>query len=289
MANASLSVGETMIYTTTRVVGLDRQKPVGTGTGFFYRVDVAPEKAAAVLVTNKHVVEGCDAILVNVHIADSADPTKPSGQFAPCVVEFKGGIVDHPDADVDLCAIPIDNLIGVALQKGVRPYVVTMTKQNLPAASDWDNFGALETVTMVGCPNGLFDEAHNLPLSRQGITASQLKIDFQGKPQFAVDMACFPGSSGSPIFVQDNLGYRDQKTNTIHFGRNRFLLVGILFEGPLIESDGTVTLGRKATFSIASMMHLGYAIKSNQLLAFDAHFQAEYDRQLGAVAPATSP
>ena len=69
---------------------------------------------------------------------------------------------------------------------------------------------AVEDVIMVGYPIGLADDIHNLPLIRSGITASHPAIDFRCKPEGVVDMACFPGSSGSPVFLYNQTTFYDK-------------------------------------------------------------------------------
>src|SRR5439155_8993915 len=66
---------------------------------------------------------------------------------------------------------------------------------------DLTAFDAVEDIVMVGYPSGLWDSTNNYPLVRRGITASHPGIDFEGKPQIAIDMACFEGSSGSPVLL----------------------------------------------------------------------------------------
>src|SRR5690348_6891869 len=139
MALSSLSPGECIIYATTRIVAFLKGKPTGTGTGFYYGVDVGDGKSSAFIVTNKHVIEGCDGITFTLHTAaDNGIDTgsvRPSGKFEVCGLTLDGGVWMHPNSDVDLCAIPIAALMDIAVQKGVRPFVMTMTKGNIPAAS----------------------------------------------------------------------------------------------------------------------------------------------------------
>lgn len=142
-----------------------------------------------------------------------------------------------------------------------------MNKSVIPASDDWQYFDAIEEVTMIGCPNGISDEVNNLPISRKGITASSLAKNYNGKPEFMVDMACFPGSSGSPVFVYDRNGYVDRKTGSYMVGSSRLLLVGILYAGPLITNTGTIVLGQTPTVQVAAMMHLGNVIKSSEIIA----------------------
>ncbi|MGL5353385.1 MAG: serine protease, partial [Clostridium sp.] len=130
---------------------------------------------------------------------------------------------------------------------------------------------AIEDVTMVGYPNGLWNEANNLPLFRRGITASHPGFDFNDTNIGVVDMACFPGSSGSPIFILNENGYTD-KTGT-HLGNSRLIFLGILFSGPTMSIDGTLiekTIETKQNIIPRSfnMINLGYYIKAHELFSF---------------------
>ena len=80
---------------------------------------------------------------------------------------------------------------------------------------------------MIGYPNGLWDEANNLPLYRNGVLASNYKFDWNDQAVFIVDLSVFPGSSGSPIFLLDEKGYKT-KNGTV-LGRTRLKLLGIVY------------------------------------------------------------
>jgi len=67
---------------------------------------------------------------------------------------------------------------------------------------------------MVGYPIGLWDEKNNYPIFRKGITATHPANDYNGKSEFMIDAACFPGSSGSPVYIIDELNYVDKKVTT---------------------------------------------------------------------------
>ena len=121
---------------------------------------------------------------------------------------------------------------------------------------------------MVGYPIGLWDSTNNLPILRRGITASHPGIHFQGKPQGLVDMACFPGSSGSPILIAKE-GVFSQGKGLVSGTTVTFL--GILFAGPMHCADGTVEVVDIPTHSVAISRttipsHLGYYIKASALL-----------------------
>lgn len=71
----------------------------------------------------------------------------------------------------------------------------------VPAPESLDDYDAIESVTFVGYPNGLYDTANYLPVTRRGTTATPLHLHWCGKAQFLVDASVFPGSSGSPVFA----------------------------------------------------------------------------------------
>ena len=56
-------------------------------------------------------------------------------------------------------------------------------------------------VIFVGYPENRYDVVNNLPLIRKGSIASMPNINFNGKGQIVIDAQIFPGSSGSPVFV----------------------------------------------------------------------------------------
>jgi hypothetical protein len=127
---------------------------------------------------------------------------------------------------------------------------------------------------MVGCPRGIYDAANNFPIVRRGITATSIGRDYSGRPEFMVDMACFPGSSGSPVFI-NQLGFVDRNTNAYMVDGRRFFFVGILYSGPLITNEGTVVFGAQPRIEVAAMMHLGQVIRTSEMLQIDALLKAK--------------
>jgi hypothetical protein len=195
---------------------------------------------------------------------------KPTGEFVNCDFDISVGVPFwHPNPDIDLCAFAYADIIRQAQNHGKAIFFRHLDMNIVPENDDWEYFDALEEVMMIGCPNGISDEVNNLPISRRGITATSLTKDYNGKPEFMVDMACFPGSSGSPIFLYDRNGYLDRKKNSYNIGAQRIKLVGVLYSGPLIANDGRIVLTQMPRVEISSMMHLGNAIKTSELHVLD--------------------
>lgn len=264
-----LTPAEQMLYSATKLTTYKGDQPTGSGTGFFYDVVLGEDRHVQLLVTNKHVLEGNDRVDISLHIGNGENPPGPSGRFHSWQVEFVGSLISHPDPNVDLCCLPIGGLLQEAHANGLRPFFVQFTKDTVPTDDQWAEFDAIEQVSMIGCPRGLFDTANNLAVSRRGITASHLSKRFQGREEFLVDLACFPGSSGSPVFLYDSSAQFDRSSGNFVLGGIRMFLLGILYAGPTITNEGRIVLNQQPTIQIATMMHLGQVIRSSALLEFD--------------------
>ncbi|MGM4980932.1 S1 family peptidase [Rhizobium sp. 11_C7_N12_5] len=259
----SLSIAENLLYTTVKLTSLSDGSPVSTGTGFFMYFQQGDNRDFLTLITNKHVVEGASEVVAVCHIAAG---DAPSGQFIAIAIPINQyTVVGHPSSEVDLCALNFAPIIMNAQQRGLSLFFRPLNKADIPIGEEWDYFDAIEDVTMIGCPNGISDETNNLPIVRRGITATALSKRYNGSDQFMVDMACFPGSSGSPIFLYDRHGYFDRKANT-YFFKSRLKLVGVLFAGPQVTNDGTLVLAQAPRIAVQSMMHLGNALRSTAIL-----------------------
>lgn len=264
----SLSLAEQMLYSATRIITYREGSPRSFGTGYFYLVRLEGDLHAVLLVTNRHVFNGCDRLDLSLPIR--GQDGQPSRDFHKWSLILKGDPIGHPDPSVDLAVISVTNLHRSTPDGGKAfPYYVTLSRDIIPSAEAWDAFDAIEEVTMVGCPNGLFDEANNLPITRRGITATHPGKNYQGRQEFMVDLACFPGSSGSPVFLYSTGASYDRSTSGYSLGNVRILLLGTLYSGPTINQRGEIVLAREPSVSVAAMMHLGIVIKSTQLLAFD--------------------
>jgi hypothetical protein len=74
------TISEELMYTTARIVGEGHSNGTSLGTGFFYRVSVSEDKAAILLVTNKHVIENTKITSFQVHTR-SGEGSPPDGNI----------------------------------------------------------------------------------------------------------------------------------------------------------------------------------------------------------------
>lgn len=264
----ALTTAEQILHTTVKLSTFQNGVATGSGTGFFYNVKVDRGRVAPMLITNKHVIEGANQLDVICHLKGAE--IEPSGRFKTLKIALNSGsVVMHPDSDVDLCAISLGGHLQASQDVGEPIYYAATEPALIPTVDQWSNFDAIEEVIMVGCPRGIYDEANNLPIVRRGTTASALNKRYNGKDEFLVDMACFPGSSGSPVYIFNRDGYLDRAKNAFMMGQTRFHLLGILFSGPLVTNSGQIVLAHVPRIEVATMMHLGYVIRATQLEAID--------------------
>jgi hypothetical protein len=153
-------------------------------------------------------------------------------------------------------------------EKGVHLFLRAIPADLIPAT---DYVDAIEDVYMVGFPNALMDERHYLPIVRKGITATPWGIDYEGRPEFLVDMSVFPGSSGSPVFLADRLAEKNR--------HGTFL--GILHSGYFRTIDNQLVQaaipGTARPFTqVQEMFDLGVVIRSTVLRDFVSAWVAKH-------------
>ena len=261
------------IFHTTTPITVDTADGTAFGTGFFfYFCKEHFSNPVPALVTNKHVLEGAKAISFPLNIGDAVgSPILGSFELVTITIE-KCAIVEHPLPEVDLCAILLGPFISAVKSKtGNQTGLVCLNPENLIPESENESLRPLESVVMIGYPIGLWDEHNNQPISRRGVLATRPNLDFQGRPEFLVDLACYPGSSGSPVFLFDWGHHTDPTGNLVM--RSRVGLPGILYAGPMYDAEGHLhpaPLPTSAPVVTAAVpTHLGFVIKAQEILGLD--------------------
>lgn len=272
-----LSLTEQLSYSTVR---LECQTPGGlsTGTGFFFKFLEDDKGHTPVIVTNKHVIQSATAGRFIITKSDpDGDPIQTDHFTVNITANFQKFWRHHPDTNVDLCAMPLAPVINAAKQQGQRLFYRVFDKSLLPTVEQKNDFHALEDVLMVGYPNGIWDEVNNQPIFRKGTTATHPNIDYNGKKEFMIDVACFPGSSGSPVMIYNANGYTTRKGN-IMMGSPRLILIGILYAGPQHTATGEIRIVnvpqiQRPTAISRIPNNLGLVIKSERLLELERMFE----------------
>ena len=184
----------------------------------------------------------------------------------------------HPEVEIDLCAMPVASLLQAAKEASKRFFYISLDQSLLPTPTELDDMTMLEEVVMVGYPNGIWDRLNNMPILRRGVTATNPNLDWNGKPEFLIDAACFPGSSGSPVFLF-NQGSYTTKSGGMRIGAPRLKLLGVLYAGPQHMATGEIRVVAIPTIdkpiSLTSIPNnLGMIIKARKLQEIDDIFSA---------------
>lgn len=91
-------------------------------------------------------------------------------------LDFIGEPIGHPDKDVDLAAISITHLHMIDAAGKLLPFYVALGKNTIPTPEIWESFDSIEEVTMVGCPNGLYDSVNNFPIVRRELRLRRQQV-----------------------------------------------------------------------------------------------------------------
>ena len=274
----NLSTSEQLMYTTVRIECNYKDRTSGTGTGFFFDflINKSTNTHVPVIITNKHVVNNAVNGEFVLTLATNNQPSDTT-HFKVTLDNFESWWRKHPDDNVDLCAMPIAPILEEARKQGKQLFYIPINKSLVPSSRQLEDFSALEEILMIGYPNGVWDDVNNKPIFRRGITATHPKFDYRGKKEIIIDAACFPGSSGSPVFVFSEGGYTDKRGNMC-LGQSRVIFLGVLYAGPQHIAHGEIriinTFVNQAAISFSHIPNnLGFVIKAEKVLELELLFK----------------
>lgn len=257
------TISERLMFNTVRLETNDGS----SGTGFFFTFKFG-NLLVPILVTNKHVVNNNETETVTFFLHLKGKNSKKTEKYQ---IPVETNWIFH--SNKDLCFTFVNHIFEeIKLKTDKEVYYISAEENLIPNKEILNNLSALEEIVMVGYPNGLWDEINNYPIFRKGYTSSHPSYDFNEKGIALADIAAFPGSSGSPIYILNEGSYRDKNGN-IFIGQSRMIFLGILFAGPTIPTKGEVKaidipVQQKIISETNLMINLGYYIRSNELLEF---------------------
>ena len=212
-----------LLYTTVPIYAKNNNGSFSSGTGFIFSVMEQNDTSIPLLITNYHVLENAVAGFVELHIAEKGLPSEKSIR-----IQFNESIINgNKLGNLDLIAIPLASTLNELKQKGINIFYRTVDQNMLPKEEQIEYFAAIEDITFIGYPSGLYDSVNKLPIIRQGITATPIWNQFNGENVFLIDAGVFPGSSGSPVFIYNHGSYPTK--DGIAIG-NRLLFIGVISE-----------------------------------------------------------
>lgn len=219
-----------LLYTTVPIYAKCSDGSFSSGTGFIFSVCETENSTIPLLITNYHVLENAVAGFVELHVGENDLPTKQTVR-----VQFDRSIISSNKlGDLDLIAIPMAAVLN-DLQNSNRPVFLRSVDNTLiPSDEQYNDFSAIENITFIGYPSGLYDDTNKVPIIRQGITATPIWNNFKGEEVFLIDAGVFHGSSGSPVFIYNQGAYPTKDGITVG---NRLHFLGVISQTMLTDTN----------------------------------------------------
>lgn len=269
----SLGMMEKLTHSTVRIETTLRGGGISTGTGFYMNLLQEGESCIPVIITNKHVI--ANSVIGKFHVTfantEGLPDTGNHQQFQ--FDNFEQRCIKHPDPNVDLAAFLIGPLVNQIQQSGNRLFYIPLQTDLIPSDEERATYSSMEDIVMIGYPNGIWDATNNLPVIRKGITATHSNVAWNGKNEFLTDVASFPGSSGSPVFLANIGGYMDNRGNTF-MGTHRIKLLGVHYAGAMHTASGQIEIVTAPTSNVPVPItqipnNIGVAINSKEILGLE--------------------
>jgi hypothetical protein len=271
----TLSPIEQITYSTVRIECVLQGRAVSTGTGFFCRLLQKEGRFAPVIVTNRQVVLGARRGRLHLCLPEATVRPVAAKHHTIVLEDFQARWLPHPEPAVELCVMPVAELLGdVRQQNSLALQMIDFSL--IPTVDDLAELGAAEEVIVVGYPNGIWDSVNNRPVVRKGITATEPALRYLGRPEFLVDLAWLPGSSGSPVLLW-NIGEHTTREGE-RVGRSRVRLLGVLSTSPGRRAAAEVAFGNGPGDPLTAIPFMpdlfGVAINARKLLEFEPILEA---------------
>lgn len=276
MLNPS-GLSEMLLLCTVKIT-VQKSDKTSSGTGFFFEIPTSPNRHLFVLITNKHVIK--NGILGEFYIYRANLDGTPNGSFDTFLInDFETAWINHPNPNIDLCAFIVTPDRVHEPSTSLTIWTTTKLDENMILSLDeLKRLRTVEEVLMVGYPDGLYDLDSRFPLIRKGITALHPAITYNKSSEKSLgvlDISSFPGSSGSPVFI-NNYGIYQKKGETIDLN-NRLILLGVLSDWFISEPEG------KSIFDKGYHLNLGGYIKGSELLILSKEVKKVHILQVNPV------
>jgi len=237
-----------LVNTTVRIEGYRdtiikgvRKWNTSTGTGFFFMFHIDTTEFECI-VTNRHVIENSTFGRLRFKILDKADHIFAKASKTLEIPNFNRQWIMHPNEDLAILPLaPIAEKFRSEFGAEIRH--VFFVDALFPTSKDSLEISCIEKVLMIGYPKGLWDSINNLPIIRQGLTATPYFGNFNGQRRFLIDIPTFPGSSGSPILLYSYDPYWTSK----FWMKNDFrtYLLGVVAQSYNYDALGSIVISKQ--------------------------------------------
>ncbi|WP_435390864.1 S1 family peptidase [Jeotgalibacillus haloalkalitolerans] len=259
-----------------RLNGIINGQVASYGTGFYYLFNDSLTdddgnvndggSAQLCIVTNKHVIAGMDQVTFYFNVTNE-DGSEREKEMLTLSLD-SNTVIDHPEDNVDLCVILAYEIINLLREKNKKIHLYPVRKNIRLPENQVEQLGTIQNLLMIGYPNAIWDHENNLPIMRTGINATPLYENYLGEDSFAVDIATYKGSSGSPVFIYDKGAYIEN--GQAKFGQ-RIIFVGV------IKQAHSRSQRHSENITTEEMLHIGIAIKAHKLDVFEDLIRAHIE------------
>lgn len=253
-----LTLQEQLLYTTLRIECFDSNKQLSSiGTGFLLSRPVGENTVKMYLVSNKHILMGVESIaLTFTHMKDWEPEHGVNLRFS--IDDIGLNVVGHPNPDVDVAVL---ECTGLFILQQNQLFIKTVPYEMLSDFTE-PELNVAENILFIGYPDNRYDSKNNLPLIRQGLIASHTKYDYNGNPVFIIDAQVFPGSSGSPVYI--DLTFENIKNGQLAIGQKVIKLLGIVSQ-TMIRNNQLMAVPAGTRIVAQEVLGLGVVFKSTTI------------------------
>lgn len=265
------TISDQLIYSTVKITCRNASS-ISYGSGFFMQQNLSDGNIIQAIVTNKHVLRGYDYAEITLAGIHSDGTPDDLNHVTISISDLQRKIRSHPDENIDISLLFVNDEIKKSSVLGKPVYYRSVGTDMILPPQSLGPLTSIEDVIMIGYPSGMIDTYNNKPVVRKGITATSLKLDYEGTPDFLIDISCFPGSSGSPVFLRKVGLVQEVLENKLTLGlMPNYSLLGIIHSVLTVKANGNIAQKEIPT-SLAPIvemnipLNLGHVTKAKKIL-----------------------